>query len=143
MTTSTAVKRPRTKYAVDYMSEGDWLVRGTLDPMEALRLVVDELGDGWATDRLLWGVSRETWPDDIDFVLPDRAGKPRYGDVDQTAVGLMAGYLYELLEKARPGLYRKVHCLPSSEGYQEGCSWELGYAKTKGPGVFEGVFFRS
>lgn len=127
MTTTTAVKHPRTKHGVDLMNEGEWLVRGTPDPMHALRLIVDVIEDG------LWGVSPEL----------DHNGDRVFGDLDPAAVDSMADYLHCLLRRAQPGLYRKVHCLESSYGAGEGWGWQLGYAKERGPGVFEGVYFRS
>lgn len=97
------------------------LVRGTLDPMEAVRIYVDRLNE--LDFDVLYGV------------LPDG------GDPDPFAVQCMADRLHDMLATARPGLYRKIHCLPSSLLYDE-CSWQIGYAKAKGPGVFEGVYFR-
>jgi hypothetical protein len=131
MTNSTVLeKRPRTKYGVDVMTDGDWLVRGTLDPMEALRLVVDVMHEHHVGYDQLHGVCPEMYD-----------GERTFGEHDPAAVDRMADYLFGLLERACPGLYRKVHCLPGSEGAGEGWDWVLGYANERGPGVFEGVNF--
>lgn len=108
------------KPGVDLMTEGQILVRGTRDPMEALRLYVDCL--------------HIQDPDILYGVTPDG------GDPDLCAVECMADRLHYMLATARPGLYRKIHCLPSSLLYDE-CAWQIGFAKAKGPGVFEAVYF--
>lgn len=111
----------RDKYGVDFMSEGDFLVRGTLDPMEALRLAVEE---------------------DIDCVIAGFYTTPEQEDLDPKDVQLLAEELHERLQKARPGYYRKVHCLPGSDGDWEGWTWQLNYASGPGRGAFPGVYFR-
>jgi len=112
-------RRTRAKFGVDKMSEGNWLVRGTLDPVEALKFVVDEM------DAVGAG-----------------AGERRYGDLDPRAVQTVADWCHDMLQHARPGLYRKNPCGPGSWGREcEGWAWNLGYAKQRGPGTFEGVYF--
>jgi hypothetical protein len=122
----------KTKTTVDDMAEGEFLVRGTQDPMEALRLVVDVMHENWTQDML-------------DGVAPGQIYRLGQGLVDnepnQDAIDYLAAWLYGMLEAAQPGLYRKVNCLPGSFGEGEGWRWQLGFAKTKGPGVFEGVLF--
>src|SRR5438105_4487198 len=112
----------RTKTAVYTMVEDEWLVRGTLDPMEAVRLIVDEM-----TETLLRDVS------------PDRPNP--ISASDKVTVDCLTEFLYGLLEKARPGLYRKNPVGPGQYGHHDGWAWQIGYAKERGPGVFEGVYF--
>jgi hypothetical protein len=120
----------KAKTKVDSMAEGEFLVRGTTDPMEALRSLVAEMHEHW-TEPLLDGVS--PW---------ERAdGSRMYGEHDPDAIDYLAAWLYGMLEAAQPGLYRKVNCLPGSYGDGEGWRWQLGFAKAKGLGVFEGVLF--
>lgn len=138
--TTTETRHPRSKFSVDKMSEGDWLVRGTLDPLEALKFIVDVMNEH-SEDGDLWGVSPAVYPDDPMFGLD--AGKPKYGDLNPNAVQVMADWCHAMLQHARPGLYRKNPCGPGSYGREcENWAWTLGYADERGPGVFEGVYFQ-
>lgn len=112
------------------MAEGDWLVRGTLDPVTALSAVTDEMQERYDTEELLWGVS----PKEFD-------GQRVYGDLDPSAVVVLADRLHEMVAAARPGLYRILPVGPHSASAFEGWSWALGYASARGRGVFEGVCF--
>jgi len=112
----------RDKYSVDFMAEGDVLVRGTDDPMQALALVVDELDDG--THGYL-----------IDGVQPG-------DEVDPAGVEDAAAWCHDMLTRARVGYYRKIGCLPNSYGAYGGWSWQLGYADGPCRGAFLGVYFR-
>jgi hypothetical protein len=125
MTTTT-----RTKHDVYSMSEGEILVRGTLDPVEAVRLVVEDPEDTVIED-CLWGVSREE----------DNNGDRVYGDHDQSAVQAMANRLHWMLATAKPGLYRKNPCGKGTYGDAAGWKWQLGYGTKRGHGTFEGVLF--
>lgn len=118
--------RTRTKFGVDRLLDGGWLVRGTQDPGMALKHVVAEMAE-FDTDDLLFGVSREV-----------AAGKRMYGELEPDCIEDMAAWLYGLIKVARPGLYRKNVCAPE---HWEGWAWQLGYCNTRKPGVFEGVYF--
>lgn len=123
-------KAPR--HSVDFMTEGEILVRGTLDPHEALKLLFEED------------------PEDVDWRLDDRlyeVARPREGisgDPEPTkkAVDAFADWLHGLLERPHCRYWRKVNCLPSSEGEFEGWSWALHPAEQGKPGAFPGVEFR-
>ncbi|WP_326474816.1 hypothetical protein [Actinophytocola sp.] len=113
------------------MSEGDILVRGTEDPMRALELLVAHLDEDYRGDDMLAGVA------------PPRPGiEPDDYELDPAAIQAMADWCHTLLANARPGWYRKIHCLPHSEGDWEGWSWQLGYANGPARGAFQGVYFR-
>ena len=119
----------RNKFSVDGLSEGEWLVRGTLDPQLALSLVVDVMDEG-DLESLLYGVSPGAHVD-----------RPWYGDLDPEAVQRVADWCHHMIDSAVPGLYRKVHCLPNSYGAYHGWAWDLRPADARGPGVFEAVEF--
>lgn len=120
----------RTKHDVYALAEGETLVRGTLDPMEAIRLAVDHTEDT-ILDDYLWGVSREE----------DHNGDRVYGDLDPLAVQAIADKLHWMLTFAKPGLYRKNPVGRGTYADGNGWTWQLGHAKAKGPGTFEGVLF--
>lgn len=114
----------RSRFAVDFLSEGDVIVRGTTDPMQALEWAVGELDDcNGGPD--IYGVE----PNDDE-------------DPDPAAVAAMAAWCHTMLTSARPGYYRKVHCLENSYGAFEGWGWTLSYAKGPARGAFQGVYFR-
>jgi hypothetical protein len=125
MTTKT-----RLKQEVYAMAEGETLVRGTLDPMEAVRLIVDHPEDT-ILDDFLWGVSREE----------DHNGERLRGDHDPELVQAMADKLHWMLAFAKPGLYRKNPVGRGTYADGNGWTWQLGHATAKGPGTFEGVWF--
>lgn len=116
----------KTRYGVDAMSEGDWLVRGTDDPMRALELIVGELDD----------LSDVGW--DVPSVAPNEDEEPT-----PEAVADVADWCFGMLARARPGYYRKNPCAPGSwERDGEGWTWMLGYANGPARGAFLGVYFR-
>lgn len=121
-------KAPR--YAVDVMEEGEILVRGTLDPHEALKVVFSEDWDDLPTDL-----------DDLLY----QAAHPRYPEdgykITDEAVNKLAEALFEMLERARCQYWRKIPCLPSSYGFYEGWAYELRPAEKGKPGAFPGVEF--
>lgn len=55
-------KAPR--FSVDFLTEGEILVRGTLDPHEALKVVFEEAWDEGDIDDRLYEVARPHFPDD-------------------------------------------------------------------------------
>lgn len=116
---------------VDAMYDGEWIVRGTLDPAEALGAVIGEW-DGERDDSMFEGVSPETW----------RGGR-FYGPLDLEAVQEMADWCHDMIASAESGWWRKVHCLPNSEGYDDGWTWQLLPAREGSRGAFRGVYFRS
>jgi hypothetical protein len=131
-TTPTDMTRTRTCYGVDAMSEHDWLVRGTDDPMRALELIVGELDEVWWGDEMLGGVA------------PPRPGiEPDDYELEPTAIQAMADWCHTMLATARPGYYRKNPVAPNSwVGECEGWTWMLGYADGPARGAFLGVYFR-
>lgn len=118
--------------AVYEMSEGDWLVRGTDDPMRALELIVAQLDESPDGDARLYGVA------------PFRPGidPPDY-EIHPEFVAAMADWCYDMLVRARPGYYRRNPRSPYSwESVQDGWTWMLGYTNGPGRGTFRGVYFR-
>lgn len=109
--------RTRSKHDVYDMTEGSILVRGTLDPTEALKLVVD--AGCWRVDHFTYSYSDQT----------PESGRA-LGDV-----------LLAMLASAKPGLYRRNPVAPGTWQDDEGWGWQLGYGKEKGHGTFEGVLF--
>lgn len=122
---TTSIKR--TKTAVRHYHDGGFLVRGTLDPMEALKIAISidsehRIGDYWG-----------------DVIYAERHGEPfpRRPDGEPAEwVRLFGDHLHSLLANARPGLYRVV---PAPQ--DDDLSWYVWPAKQRGPGVFEAVEF--
>lgn len=119
-------KAPR--YGVDILTEGEILVRGTLDPHEALKILFEEGSDELNVEDLLYEVARPRYDDD-----PEPTTK---------AVDAFATRLFELLENPRCRYWRKVNCLPSAWFASEGWAWALHPAEKGKPGAFPGVEFR-
>lgn len=119
-------KRKRSKTCVHFYREEGFLVRGTLDPMEALKLAIStdsehRIGGYW-----------------MDVIFAERHGEPfpRRPDGDPAEwVRLFGDHLHALIASARPGLYRFV---PTQD---EDYAWYVWPAKERGPGVFEAVEF--
>lgn len=111
----------RSKTAVHAFTEGGFIVRGTLDPMKALSLAVDELDD-YQFGNYIYDGCRPIL-DDVGDPTPEQIA----GCADQ---------IYALLAEARPGLYRFV---PTQD---EDYAWYVRGAHQRGPGVFEGVSFQ-
>lgn len=109
--------RTRTAHDVYDMTEGEILVRGTLDPTEALKHAID--GNSYRTDHYLHAFSEKT---------------PEAGRV-------LGDTLLSMLSTAKPGLYRKNPVGRGTAGDDQGWKWQLGFASAKGPGTFEGVLF--
>lgn len=125
--------KTKTRYGTYEMTEDDWLVRGTDDPMRALELIVSQLDESYRGNDML------------DGVTPPKSGiKP--GDpwrIEPDAVQAMANWCYNMLATARPGYYRLNPTAPGSwEREDEGWTWMLGYADGPGRGAFLGVYFR-
>ncbi len=124
-------KRP--KYDVSWMTEGDILVRGTLDSMLALKLIVDTMDEESAGDDLLWGVAPPYEENRPGYLYPTP-------EECKAAVEHIAWWCYNKLTHATSGHFRKVHQLPGMWGYEE-YTWELQHVAHKGRGTFEGVYF--
>lgn len=125
----------RKEFAVDSMAEGEILVRGTLDPMEALKLLFEDGMFCAEIHDMLGGVARtgKYWHE---------ASQTRVeGLVDPDAVGAFADWCHGKLRDARSGYYRKVNCLESSYGAGEGWRWALHEAPGPGRGAFKAVEF--
>jgi hypothetical protein len=118
-------KAPR--FSVDFLTEGEILVRGTLDPHEALKVVFEEAWDEGDIDDRLYEVARPHFPDDPEPT--------------QKAINEFADWLFELLEKPRCRYWRKVNCLSSAWFASEGWAWALHPAEQGKPGAFPGVEF--
>ncbi|GLW91812.1 hypothetical protein [Actinokineospora globicatena] len=112
------------------MTEGEWIVRGTTDPHVALAAVIDSDDDYCEVDGLLAGVARPRPGIESDDYR-----------IDPAAVQAMADWCHDKLRRARTGYYRKVNCLPGSEGEYEGWTWQLSFANGPGHGAFPGVYF--
>lgn len=122
-------RRPKT--AVHFFTEGDgFVVRGTLDPHEALALAVAELDQNDQYFDLLWGVT----PPATMSRMPD------HYVIDPEAVAVLAGRCHEWLADARPGLYR-MNIASHADREDYGVSWWLGRCSKPGPGVWSGVYF--
>lgn len=122
-----SARRPPT--AVHFFTEGDGLVvRGTLDPQEALALAVAELDEHYPYEEMLFGVSPAAslgYQEDGYEVVPE-------------AVAAVADLLHGWLAGARPGLYR-MNVAPRADREDLGVSWWLATAREPGPGVWRGV----
>jgi hypothetical protein len=120
VTTTTA--RKRTKTAVRAYAEGGFLVRGTLDPMTALRLAVAELDDY----QLGGGVYDGCRPLYDGEKAPSREDAVWCGDA-----------LHTLLSTARPGRYRIVPA-PRDDDFD----LYVRRADHRGRGAFDAVEFQ-
>lgn len=122
------------QFDVTSMSEGEILVRGTLDPNEALKVVFEQVDGFDRFEERAHGVFRgdhyvsETGEVVQSLVAPDK-------------VSDFADYLHEMLAKAITGYHRKVHCLDNSYGSYEGWSWALHPAEQGRRGAFPAVEF--
>jgi hypothetical protein len=119
------VSRPKT--AVHFYLEDGFLVRGTLDPHEALKLAVasGEFEEHyWCAEE-----SGREWDD--DQLSPDPETVTALGDV-----------CHQLLSESRPGLYRIVPVGPNDWRRDDGYAWMVHRAVRRGLGVFEAVEFR-
>lgn len=117
----------RPKTAVHWMADSQTLVRGTLDPVAALGLAMDETSNGgWS------------WEDVIDL-RPDRDLDGVPGAEHAHAIDA-ADFCFRRLNPAnhRAGWFRINPCPPD---HPEGWSWQLGYEKGPGRGNFQGVIF--
>lgn len=114
---TTLAKRVRTKTAVHHYHDGGFLVRGTLDPMEALKLAIAQ---------------------DEDCQIVGYYTTPDWDKIDPRDIDMLAGLLHRLLAVARPGLYRVV---PAPHDID--LNWHVWPASQRGPGAFEAVEFPS
>lgn len=118
-----------TTFAVHFLSDGGFVVRGTMDVHEALALVVDDEGFD------------ERFDFDLAGVAPPRPGieGPDY-KIAPEAVAQMADRCYEWIKGAKPGLYRMN---PASIGDREDerITWWLRPVDSPGRGVWRGVLF--
>lgn len=106
----------RSETAVHIYREDGFLVRGTLDPMEALKLAIEE---------------------DEDCQIAGYFTTPDWDVINPRDVDMLADILHGLLAAARPGLYRIVPAPRDDDDY----SWFARPVDARGPGVFEGVEF--
>lgn len=111
----------------DHMEEDSWLVRGTLDPHEALQAILTHIHEQPLQDYVGWDVRAVSYDGDE---LADRQH-----DIDHAAY-----WCHSMLETAQAGTWRKVHCLPNSYGDGEGWGWQL-HSSKPGRGAFPGVYF--
>lgn len=115
-------KRPKT--AVHGFAEGGFMVRGTTDPTEAIRLAVEDC-DLYEMEDITAPLA-PSWYDD-----PDREAWRESFKLDA------ANYFARLLAIARVGWLRISPC-PGSCGEH---SWHWQHADGPGRGNFEGVLF--
>lgn len=119
--------RKRTATAVYTLTEGGFMVRGTDDPAEALRIALNELpnGDYWELDEVVQGIARDA--DDDTLTDEDKAGNAPDA----------AHYFARRLDPKnhRAGLMRITPCWCGDHG------WHWDTAKAPGRGVFKGVVF--
>jgi len=116
VTAPQRIQRKRTKTAVHIYREDGFLVRGTLDPMEALKLAIEE---------------------DEDCRIAGYYTTPDWDVIDPRDIDMLADILHGHLATARPGLYRVVPAPRDDDDYR----WYVWPADARGPGVFEGVEF--
>lgn len=114
--------RSRTKTAVHFYVEDGFLVRGTLDPHEALALAVAH-EDYFEARYYVAECTRRD--DDEENPLPED-------------VLYLGDLCHRLITEARSGLYRIVPAHPDDDEYK----WWTRQADVRGPGVFEGVEFQ-
>jgi len=121
-------KAPR--FAVEVMNDGEILVRGTLDPHEALKVAFSEEWDDL--------------PHDFDDALFETA-RPREGidtyQLSDKAINALADLLFVLLDCAHCQYWRKIPCHPSSYSADNGWAYEVRPAEQGKSGAFPGVMF--
>jgi hypothetical protein len=125
--TTPKPRRRRTRTAVYGMIEGGFMVRGTDDPTEALRIAVDALPDGdyYDLDEMVRGIAR----DGYDETLTDE-------DKALNAVDAAHYFANRLQPRNHTrGLLRISPCHCGDHG------WHWDTAKAPGHGVFKGVVF--
>jgi hypothetical protein len=110
----------RSKTRVHLYSEGGFLVRGTRDPHEALKLAV-------AADE--------------DFVLGGYYCTPDWEDGihEEGSIDILADTMHAWLKCAHPGRYRIVPVNPRAF---DDCTWRTYPAGSGGNGTFDAVEFR-
>lgn len=118
-------KAPR--FNVEQLNDGEILVRGTLDPYEALKIAFSE---EWADlpvdlDDMLYEVARPREAYDLYEVTPE-------------AVSEFGEALFAMLGRAQARYWRKVP-FPMSEDGDGG--YDLRHAEKGKPGAFPGVVF--
>lgn len=120
------------KHAVDFLTEGEILVRGTKDPIEAIRIFF-EIGD-LDMIEFLDGLF------DNEPTLFDREANDWITPTPERIGRELGDWINHRLANAMPGHYRKVHCLPSSWASYEGWGWAL-HPANPGSGAFPAVEF--
>jgi hypothetical protein len=126
-------KTKRSKVCAYFYREEGFLVRGTLDPMEALKLALavdseHRIGGYW-----------------MDVIVAERHGEPfpQRPDGDPAEwVRVFGDHLHAVLKTARPGLYRIIPVGPNHHLADDGYAWLSRRVDECGPGVFEGVEFQ-
>jgi hypothetical protein len=133
----------RKPWAVHAITGGALLVRGTQDPVQALRLVLDDRRDEDCSE--LEGIVTELYRPHVEMALlgspvqpPLMPGFCRTAAPSPSMVGVFADRLFDLLAAARHGLYRII---PGDAGTGEEWSWHYIPQRRPGPGVFPGVEF--
>jgi hypothetical protein len=117
-------KTPR--YSVEMLNDGEILVRGTLDPHEALKIAFSEEWDDLPVDLddMLYQVARPRFESDAS-VTPE-------------AIAEFGEALFAMLERAHARYWRKVPFPPS---YYENGGFSLLRAEKEKPGAFPAVVF--
>lgn len=122
-----------SKREVHFYVEDGFLVRGTLDPHEALALAVGNDDDFelryWAAEEAMR--CQDCTPDGKSCNSCD-------GDPPAETVAILGDLCHELIRTARPGLRRVVPAPRDCDDYR----WFVHPADARGRGVFESVEFR-
>lgn len=124
------MSRRRSKTAVHQMVEGEVLVRGTTDPTDALRLVLE--------DDVPW-----SWEEVLEGLEPDYHECEHVHRTEEELEAWKreaAEFFARRLDPAnhRVGWFR---INPVGPDHPEGWTWQLGYCDGPGPGNFQAVYF--
>ncbi|KUM34559.1 hypothetical protein [Arthrobacter sp. EpRS71] len=117
-----------SKTAIYHMTEGEVLVRGTTDPTEAIRIIVESnYEDNWRWEEIIDGASRDGVKDST-LTDEDRAAM----------VTEAAEFFARRLEPQNhsTGWFRKNVQAPGGD-----YTWMLGHMDGPGRGNFRGVLF--
>lgn len=117
-----------SKTAIYHMTEGEILVRGTTDPTDAIRIIVESnYEDNWRWEEIIDGASRELLKDE-SLTAEDRSAM----------VSEAAHFFTRLLkpQSHSTGYFRKNVQAPGGD-----YAWMLGHMDGPGRGNFQGVIF--
>lgn len=113
-----------TTIKASQMTEGEVLVQGTLDPMEAMKIAFEDWTNIYRLEESMYCVGR--WHEGDLY---------EENEITPETVRNFGDYLFDMLARARPGLYRKV---PTRD---EDYVWMLWPVDKPGRGAFPAVEF--